>query len=715
MAGKAVKKALREKPPEALFFNRELSWLEFNRRVLDEALDETVPLLERLKFLAITGSNLDEFYMVRVGGLELLLAQNSGTRDPSGMTAVEQTAAVAARVSAMVSEQYRCYNEILEPALAREGIRRILPDMFDEAQEEYARRMFEQEIFPLLTPMAVRRDGDFPVLAGLGLNVVVLLAPDSPDGEHPMAVIPVPGNIERFVALPGSAGLSYVLIEDIIRAHAPMFFLGRRIEEVAAFRITRNAGLSVREAFSDDLLAEMEKVLDERKRSGCVRLEVDSGASDSAVDLLASGLDVPSRNVFRATGPVGVASLMRLATTEGFDSLKWKPWPPQPSPLIDVRKNIFDELSRGPVLLYHPYESFDPVVKLVETAAADPDVLSIKQILYRTSRDSPVIAALRRAAENGKAVTVLVELKARFDEARNIGWARDLERAGAQVIYGVRGLKTHAKACVVVRREAGGVTRYLHFGTGNYNERTAMLYGDISYFTRAEDLAADAASFFNAVCGYSEPRSCLKLAMAPFGLRDRLLGLVEAEAERARSGQTAKITAKMNSLVDPGLIKALYAASLAGVKIRLNVRGICCLRPGVRDLSENIHVVSVVDRFLEHARVFCFHHGGEDLTFISSADWMPRNLDRRVELLVPVEDEESRKALVEILEVHFSDNVKARRLLPDGRYERVVPGPEAAAVRSQEALFLRACEAARIARTRRPTTLEPYRPSIADT
>jgi polyphosphate kinase len=403
---------------------------------------------------------------------------------------------------------------------------------------------------------------------------------------------------------------------------------------------------------------------------------------------------------------------MSLATLDGFERLKWKPWPAQIPPGIDPKKSIFSEIARAPSLLYHPYETFDPVLRLVEAAASDPDVLGIKQVLYRTSRNSPVVAALRRAAENGKAVTAVVELKARFDEARNIGRALDLEKAGAQVVYGVRNLKTHAKACVVVRREPGGIARYTHFGTGNYNEKTAELYADISYMLRSEDLGADATSFFNAVCGYSEPRACLKLAMAPFGLREKLLGLVEAETERARAGQKALIAAKMNSLVDPELIRALYRASSAGVEIRLNVRGTCCLRPGVKDLSDNISVISIVDRFLEHARILLFHHGGEDLTFISSADWMPRNLDRRVELLVPVEDPDCKSELREILEIHLSDNVKARRLLPDGRYERVAPARGEPARRSQELLYQRACEAAKAAHMRRPTSFEPHRRAV---
>ncbi|MBM4148559.1 MAG: polyphosphate kinase 1 [Lentisphaerae bacterium] len=699
-----------KKARESSFLNRELSWLEFNQRVLDEALDPAVPLLERVKFLAITGSNLDEFFMVRVGGLDLVVEQGGTGRDPSGLTAVEQLDLIGRRVERMVADQYRLYREDLEPALARAGIRRLRMDRLGADQEAYLARLFESEVYPVLTPMAVGEGVEFPLLAGLVCHILVRLAPAEPGGADDFAVIPVAGRSARFLAVPVSSGHAYVLLEDLVRSRAGSFFHGRDVAEVTAFRITRNAGLSVREDFSDDFLAAMESVLDERKRSGCVRLEMEAGASAAARAFLCASLDVPPERVFEADGPVGVAVLMRLASAEGFDKLKNRPWPPQPSPRIDLRRSIFEELSKGPVLLYHPYESFEPVLRLVDEASRDPDVLSIKQILYRTSADSPVIAALRRAAANGKAVTALVELKARFDEARNIAWAKDLERAGAQVIYGVKGLKTHAKVCVVLRREPHGMVRYTHFGTGNYNEKTAALYGDVSYMSRDDELGADASAFFNAVCGYSQPGEFRKIAVAPIGLRERLLELIASETERARRGQKALIMAKLNSLVDPQIISALCDASGAGVDVRLNVRGICCLKPGSAGPGGNITVVSIVDRYLEHARIFRFLQGGEERVFISSADWMPRNLDKRVELMTPIEDTACRNRAIAILETHFADNEKAHILKGDGSYARVVRGKGEQRLRSQEALFAMACEAVAQARARKPTSFEPHVP-----
>jgi len=455
----------------------------------------------------------------------------------------------------------------------------------------------------------------------------------------------------------------------------------------------------------------MKEVLRERRQSACVRLEIGRAMSAPMREFFEAALKVNDETIYPVPGPLDLAACSSLANMGGFDHLKIEPWPPQPSPDVRETDSMFDVIAKKNVLLFHPYDSFEPVARLADQAADDPDVLAIKQILYRTSRDSPIIAALARAAQKGKHVTVLVELKARFDEARNIEWATALEEAGVQVIYGLRGLKVHAKLCIVVRREPTGIRRYLHFGTGNYNEITAQLYSDVSFLTCDPDYGADASAFFNTITGYSQPVKYRKVEAAPLGLRERLLALIDGERQRAAQKQPARILAKLNSLVDAEIIKALYAASKAGVKIQLNVRGICCLRPGVAGLSENITVTSILDRFLEHARIFYFHHGGEGLVFISSADWMPRNLDRRVELLVPVEDDASRARLISILETSLGDNLQARRMLPDGRYERVKPGGKARPLRSQEAFYRQACEAAAQAKQRQLQTFEPQLPA----
>lgn len=691
------------------YINRELSWLEFNERVLDEARDRGIPLLERIKFLAITASNLDEFFMVRVGGLQQLVRQGSQKTDPAGMTPEQQLDAISQRTHRMVEGQYACYLSDIEPGLAQGGVMRRRPGELSDRQLKAAEQIFESEIFSVLTPMAVDSDREFPLLTDRMITLCVRLAPGTEGGESRYALIPFGRAIQRHITLPAIGRYEYILLEDVCAMFIQRFFPGEHVLEVVPFRINRNADLSLREDLAFDLLEEMEEILDQRRQSPCVRLEISQQASLSVLEFLQRSLDVPSRDVYAVAGPPDLAAYMRLTELQGFEDLKNEPWTPHPSPDVDLKFSIFDILSRRDVLLYQPFDSFDPVVRLVDEAADDPDVLAIKQILYRTSRKSPIVAALARAAEHGKHVTALVELKARFDEARNIEWARELEQAGVQVIYGVKGLKTHAKVCIVIRREPHGIQRYIHFGTGNYNEITARQYTDASFMTSNEELASDATSFFNTITGYSQPQKFRKIEMAPIGLREKLIELIEVETERKRQGRRARIMAKMNSLVDPALIEALYAASGAGVKIRLNVRGICCLRPGVPGLSENISVVSIVDRFLEHSRVFYFHNGGEELVFISSADWMPRNLDRRVELLVPIEDPACKARLVGILETCFKDTVKGRHLMPDGSYQ--LPRHKGGrAVRSQESLFREVRKVAHEAEQHRHTTFEPYRP-----
>lgn len=689
------------------YLNRELSWLEFNQGVLDEGRDSSVPLLERLKFLAISASNLDEFFMVRVGGLKLVIKQEGPLADPSGMTAREQLEAVSRRVHSMSGDQYACFLD-LEPQLAQAGVRRLrLADLSDR-QKQVAAQFFQDEIAAVLTPMAVVAGPEFPLLGNQMLHVAVRLDPRPGETAMRFAIIPLGRSLGRFVTLPSERGYSFILLEDVVALHVGRFFPGESIAHCAAFRITRNADLSIRDDIAHDLLAEIEEVLDERKLGACVRLELSADADPQTVAFLQQALSVENCDIYALPGPLDLAGFMRMADLDGFDTLKYEPWPPRISPDVDLGSGMFNVIARKDVLLIHPYESFEPVVRLIEEAADDPDVLAIKQTLYRTSRNSPIVAALERAAGRGKYVTAVIELRARFDEARNIEWARNLERAGVQVIYGVKGLKTHAKICIIVRREPHGIVRYVHFGTGNFNEITARIYGDVSLMTSNEEFGADATDFFNAITGFSLPQRFRKIDVAPIGLRERIVEMIDAETERKNHGQKARIIAKLNSLADPEIIEALYRASAAGVEIKLNVRGICCLKPGVPNLSKNITVVSIIDRFLEHSRILHFHHGGDRRVFISSADWMPRNLDRRVELLVPVEDAALKDRLLLTLKMYFKDNVKSRRLLPDGRYERIAPTGKHPALRAQESLYRRACDAVRRAEQSQRTVFEPH-------
>ena len=738
---------------EPRFFNRELSWLEFNQRVLDEASDQSLPLLERLKFLAITASNLDEFTMVRVGSLQILQAEGEMRPDPVGLTTSQQLKAIGERMQAFLTEQYRCFLSDIEPALAKAGMNRLLASQLNDRQLQHVQTYFDHEVFPILTPLAIvaasdsneaanielqiaKRKGKkkkvalaksqdstadpsgavveptslvFPPLINQSISLCVRLAPAAGTVEPRFAIVPFGRNRQRFVTVPSESGFNYILLEDVVSLFLSKFFPGESIEESVVFRITRNADLELQEDQAFDLLSKMQEIVNARRQSDCVRLELADHASPLVREFLQSAVEVPDRWVFAAPGPLDLAAFFRLTDSQGFDNLRYEPWPSRPSLQIAPSESLFDAISRQDILLYHPYESFDAVVRFVDEAADDPDVLAIKQTLYRTSAKSPIVAALKRAAQKGKYVTAVVELKARFDEQRNIEWARDLERADVQVVYGVKGLKTHAKLCLIVRREPQGIQRYVHFGTGNYNEITSRIYSDVSLMSCHEDLGADATAFFNAITGYSQPQRFRQIEMAPIGLRERLLEMIEAEIDRKRHKQKALIIGKMNALVDETMIEALYAASQAGVRIRLNIRGVCCLRPGVPGLSENITVTGVIDRFLEHARVLYFYHGGDERLFISSADWMPRNLDRRVELLVPVEDNNCRRNLIAILKTTLADNVKARRLLPNGRYEPVRATDSSESVRSQEVLYQRTGEAIDDASRAALATFEPLR------
>jgi polyphosphate kinase len=695
--------------------NRELSWLEFDRRVLEEAMDPSVPLLERLKFLSITSSNLDEFFMVRVGGLQQLLAEGKNRFDPAGMTTRQQLTEISVRTHLLVAEQAACFLQDVEPKLAAAGIRRLTPEQISPENIEYLERLFDREIYPILTPRAIESPADFPLLTGLGLDLLVRLKPASTLRKPRFAIVTLPRRLSRFITVPvRKEGYDYILLEDIVGIFKEKLFPGEAVVECVPFRITRNADLTVREDLAGDLLGQMRGVLNARKRSGCVRLEVSQHISKTAHSFLKSALKVNQDQIYMVHSPLDLSAYRELANAAGFDHLKYESWPPQSSPQIAPNESMFEVLARGDILLVHPYESFEPVVRLLDQAADDPDVLAIKQILYRTSGSSPIVAALGRAAGKGKHVTAVVELKARFDEARNIDWARALEQSGVQVIYGLRGLKVHAKICIIVRREPTGLRRYVHFGTGNYNEVTARLYSDVSFMTSNEDFGADATQFFNTITAYSQPIRYRKIEVAPLGLRAQLLSLIESEAQRCKQGQQGHIMAKLNSLVDTEIIQALYRASQQGVQIQLNVRGICCLRPGVPKFSEIIEVISTVDRFLEHSRILYFHHGGQPLIFISSADWMPRNLDRRVELLVPIEDSALQARLISILNLTFQDNVKARRLLSDGRYEKPQIGSTTKVVRTQQLFYEQARDAAKQAQKDRYQTFIPQRPASAN-
>ncbi len=701
-------KSKAEVPP---FLNRELSWIEFNARVMEQAEDASLPPLERLKFLAITASNADEFFMVRVGGLKLLQREGEEHPDPAGLTPSKQLREIAARMHALVERQHACLRKDLEPLLRKGGIRRLTLEEMGAAQLRHVEALFEDFIYPVLSPVAVSLEEEFPLLAGLGIAMHVRLeAAAAGEGER-HALVAVPKGLARFLTLPGEAGFSYVLLEDVVRAFAGRLFPGVKVLECAAFRITRNADMGVREDLAGDLLEQMREVLTERKESDCVRLEIEQRASAESRAFLRAALKVGEPDIYAAPGPLDLVAFFRLANLSGYEGMKIEGWSPQGVPEVPATESMFDVVKRGNLLLVHPYESYDPVVRLVQEAAEDPNVLAIKQVLYRVSENSPVVEALMRAAERGKHVTALIELKARFDEARNIDWADALARTGAQVIYGVKGYKTHAKICVVVRREPGGVVRYVHYGTGNYNEKSARLYSDVSFLTCEEDYGADASVFFNTITGYSQAVKYRKLEAAPLGIRPRLLELIEGETERSRQGEAAGIEAKMNSLADPELIEALYRASQAGVKIRLNVRGICCLRPGVKGMSENIQVVSLVDRYLEHARIFCFHSGGDAKVFIASADWMPRNLDRRIELMIPVEDPVCREKLEQVLKTCLADTRQSWRLLPGGAYERRKPDTRRPALRAQEAFQKRAEARAAAAVQQQPAVFEPQRPA----
>ena len=661
------------------YVNRELSWLEFNYRVLSEARDKTLPLFERLKFLSITASNLDEFFMVRVASLRDMIHAKYTKPDIAGLKPEEQLEKISVKTHELVNVQYSTYNRSLLPALRAQGLNVIEDhESLTKEQGKFVDQYFADNVYPVLTPMAFDSSRPFPLVRNKSLNIAALLKKKKDSGgELEFAMVQVPSGLSRVVELPGTAGKNgkemrnVILLEEIIERNMQTLFLNYDILAAHPFRIMRNADLTIDEEEAEDLLEEIEKQLKKRQWGEVIRLEVEEKADKRLLKILKHELDVSAQDIFEIGGPLDLTVLMKMyGGLDGFDDLKAPAYTPQPVPALMNEEDIFSNIRKGDILLHHPYQTFDPVVEFVRTAAKDPDVLAIKQTLYRVSGHSPIIAALAAAADNGKQVSVLVELKARFDEENNINWAKMLEKAGCHVIYGLVGLKTHSKITLVVRREEDGIRRYVHLGTGNYNDSTAKLYTDCGLMTCNPLIGEDATAVFNMLSGYSEPPSWNKLAVAPLWLRKHFLRLIRREIAYAKAGREAAIIAKMNSLCDKEVIAALYEASCAGVQIQLIIRGICCLKAGIPGLSENIQVRSIVGNFLEHSRIFYFENGGSCQLYMGSADWMPRNLDKRVEIVFPVEDEKLKEEVFHILEVELEDNVKAHLLQPDGTYEK---------------------------------------------
>jgi polyphosphate kinase len=668
------------------YLNRELSWLEFNARVLAEAEGAEVPLIERLKFLGIFASNLDEFFMVRVAGLK---AQRERTAEvpPDGMTAVEQLEAISSRVHALVDRAYRIWNLELRPALQRAGIVLVHPDELDPVELLELDQRFKSDIFPVLTPLAIDPGHPFPHLRNKNIALGIMFQREHEGVEPGFGVIQVPAMLPRLLPVRvGGAERGYVLLEDVIARHVVDFFQAHRLRGTYPFRVTRNWDLEIDEEEGEDLLETIKAELRRRDRGNAVRLEIGRGevVENSVLRLCrALGID-PAHDVYRVSGPLYFADLLALVSDLERRDLKDERHVPVVPAVLRDADDPFTVIRERDLLLHHPFDSFTPIVDLLEKAADDPNVLAIKQTLYRAGGDSPIVRALARAAENGKQVTAVVELKARFDEASNIQWAHTLEQSGAQVIYGLLGLKTHAKALLIVRKEKDKLRRYVHLSTGNYNLTTARLYTDIALLTANPEIGEDVTSLFNLLTGYSAPPRWNRLVVAPLGLHEAVLGLIAREAAHARAGKPASIRAQMNALVDVDVIDALYAASEAGVDIDLRIRGICCLRPGIAGLSSRIRVRATLDRFLEHVRLFRFENGGSEELYISSADWMPRNFHRRVEVMTPILGPRAKERVRDILATALADDAKSWELLPDGTYVRVAPADPARPQRSQQ-------------------------------
>ena len=641
---------------------------------MSEAKDNHLPLMERLKFLSITASNLDEFFMVRVASLKDQVNAGYTKKDIAGMTSKEQIDAILKETHKFTTAQYNTYNRSFLPSLKKNGLKIVTEfEKLTEEQADYVDNYFQKEVFPVLTPMAVDSSRPFPLIRNRSLNIGALLMDKKKKGTIDFATVQVPSVLPRVVTIPtdGDNCTTVILLEQIIEKNIQKLFLNYRVLCQAPFRVMRNADLSIDEDEAADLLIEIEKQLKKRQWGEAIRLEVEDNIDKRLLKTLRKEFDLSEDAIFKINGPLDLTFLMKVYDIEGFDHLKEPKYIPQQPKMLDASRDLFEQIREHDILLHHPYETFDPVVNFVKKAASDPNVLAIKQTLYRVSSHSPIIASLAQAAENGKQVSVLVELKARFDEENNIVWAKKLEKAGCHVIYGLVGLKTHSKITLVVRKEEDEIRRYVHLGTGNYNDSTAKLYTDMGMFTSKTRYGEDATAVFNMLSGYSEPLVWNKLSLAPLWLRGKFLSLIEREKEHAKNGRPARIIAKMNSLCDPGIIEALYDASEAGVEIDLIVRGICCLRAGIKGLSEHIRVRSIVGTFLEHSRIFYFENNGNAEYYMGSADWMPRNLDKRVEILFPIEDPILQEEIYHILHIQLSDTKKAHLLMPDGHYVKV--------------------------------------------
>ena len=656
------------------YVNRELSWLEFDFRILNEARDKTIQLFERLKFLSITASNLDEFFMVRVASLKDMVHAKYKKTDIAGLRPEEQLELIGEKTHELVALQYSTYNRSLLPALKQQGLQIVSEhEELTEKDGNFVDRFFHDNVYPVLTPMAVDSSRPFPLIRNKSLNIAALVQKKNGADGLEFAMVQVPSGLPRIVELPadGNGERRVILLEEIIERNMKELFLNYNIVSAHPFRIMRNADFTLDEEEAEDLLEEIQKQLKKRQWGEVIRLEVEEKVDKRLLKILKRELSVGNDDIYEINGPLDLTFLMKMYGMSGFDELKTPSYTPQPIPAFMNDDDIFTNMRKGDILLHHPYQTFEPVVEFVRQAAKDPDVLAIKQTLYRVSGHSPIVAALAEAAERGKQVSVLVELKARFDEENNINWAKKLEKAGCHVIYGLVGLKTHCKITLVVRREEDGIRRYVHLGTGNYNDSTAKLYTDCGLMTCHPQIGEDATAVFNMLSGYSEPPTWNKLALAPLWLRSRCIRMIKREAEHARAGKPARIMAKMNSLCDKEVIANLYEASCAGVKIELVIRGICCLKAGIPGLSENITVHSIVGNFLEHARILYVENDGSPEVYMGSADWMPRNLDKRVEIMFPVEDPELKKQVIHILQVQLEDNVKAHVLQPDGTYEKI--------------------------------------------
>lgn len=691
----AIKNFINFNSPE-FYINRELSWLEFNHRVLEEALDKSHPLMERLKFLTIVSSNLDEFFMVRVAGVKQSLVSGKTETGPDNLSPQEQLNRIHERVSQMVEAQYKAFHKDILPGLNRNNFHLAHIKDLNKNQMRYITKYFNEQVFAVLTPLAVDPGHPFPQLSNLSLNMAVLLEDKKTKSDKSyFAVVQVPGVLNRFVTIPQRGpGEIYILLGETMKYFSEKLFPGYNVVDLGLFRVTRNADLLIEEDEQDDLLTIIEEELRKRERGDAVRLEIEKDVSPTLARMLLKSLNLTTKDIYYIDGPMNLPDLMFLYGLPELKHLRDEPFNPKVHYEVKRNESLFDILQNRDIMLHHPYESFNTVIDFVQNAAEDPRVLAIKMSLYRTSGDSPIIDALVKAVENGKQVTALIELKARFDEENNIGWARALEKAGVHVVYGFVGLKTHCKVMLVVRKEGEKLKRYVHLGTGNYHPSTAKLYTDLGLFTSDDEVGADISELFNLLTGYYQVPKWRKIIAAPIGLKERMIDLINQEIKFHKTSGNGHIMLKMNSLVDSDVIKALYQASQAGVKIEMNIRGICCLRPGIPGLSNNILVTSIVDRFLEHSRIFYFHNGGNEIVYAGSADWMPRNFIRRVEVVFPIEDPLIKQRIIkEILQITFSDNIKARILNPDGSYTRVSRSSKDKSLRSQ-VIFMKLAEEA---------------------